>query len=93
MLSVFAELRLLIPMANSSGSSGVPQGISLSNTVHSEIAPSLPLPSLPVFCGALDQELRLFDERSESRSLNRSDVLIHASKIADLLQNTDVSYL
>lgn len=46
-----------------------------------------------MFCGALDQELRLFDERSESRSLNRSDVLIHASKISDLLQNTDVSYL
>lgn len=79
-------------MANSSGS-GVPQGISLSNTVHSEIAPSLPLPSLPVFCGALDQDLRLFDERSESGSLNRSDVLSHASKIADLLHNTDVSYL
>ncbi|KAG5615002.1 hypothetical protein H5410_014826 [Solanum commersonii] len=80
-------------MANSSGNSGVPQGISLSNTVHSEIAPSLPLPSLPVFCGALDHELRLFDERSESRSLNRSDILIHANKIADLLHNTDVSYL
>ncbi|KAH0727824.1 hypothetical protein KY290_003537 [Solanum tuberosum] len=80
-------------MANSSGNSGVPQGISLSNTVHSEISPSLPLPSLPVFCGALDHELRLFDERSESRSLNRSDILIHANKIADLLHNTDVSYL
>ncbi|XP_010317890.1 sister chromatid cohesion protein SCC2 isoform X2 [Solanum lycopersicum] len=80
-------------MANSSGSSGVPHGISLSNTVHSEIAPSLPLPSLPVFCGALDHQLRLFDERSESRSLNRSDILIHANKIADLLHNTDVSYL
>ncbi|KAK4733728.1 hypothetical protein R3W88_007989 [Solanum pinnatisectum] len=80
-------------MANSSGSSGVPQVISLSNTVHSEIAPSLPLPSLPVFCGALDHELRMFDERSESRSLNRSDILIHANKIADLLHNTDVSYL
>ncbi|KAJ8530616.1 hypothetical protein K7X08_023497 [Anisodus acutangulus] len=84
-------------MANSSSSSsGVPQGISLSNTVHSEIAPSLPLPSLPVFCGALDQNLRLFDdERSESRSLNnRSDVVLsHAGKIADLLHNTDVSYL
>ncbi|KAJ8557203.1 hypothetical protein K7X08_002828 [Anisodus acutangulus] len=86
-------------MANSlsSSSNGVPQGISLSNTVHSEIAPSLPLPSLPVFCGALDQNLRLFDDerRSESRSLNnRSDVVLsHAGKIADLLHNTDVSYL
>ncbi|XP_016476522.2 sister chromatid cohesion protein SCC2 isoform X1 [Nicotiana tabacum] len=79
-------------MANFSTGSGVPQGISLSNTVHSEAAPSLPLPSLPVFCGALDQDLRLFDE-SESRSLNRSDVISHAGKIADLLHNTDVSYL
>ncbi|OIT28590.1 hypothetical protein A4A49_27732 [Nicotiana attenuata] len=79
-------------MANFSTGSGVPQGISLSNTVHSETAPSLPLPSLPVFCGALDQDLRLFDE-SESRSLNRSDVISHAVKIADLLHHTDVSYL
>ncbi|XP_060189126.1 sister chromatid cohesion protein SCC2 isoform X1 [Lycium barbarum] len=87
-------------MANTSSSSGVPQGlISLSNTVHSEIAPSLPLASLPVFCGAVDQDLRLFDDyerrsNKSSRSLNnRSDVLGHAAKIADLLHNTDVSYL
>ncbi|XP_059644870.1 sister chromatid cohesion protein SCC2 [Cornus florida] len=78
-------------MSNSGG--GVPRGISLSNTIHSEVAPCLPLPSLPVFCGAVDQELRLFDEPSGSRSLNRNDVLRQASKIADLLQDTDVSYL
>ncbi|KAL3526568.1 hypothetical protein ACH5RR_011224 [Cinchona calisaya] len=78
-----------------SGSGGIPRGISLSNSVHSEVAPCLPLPSLPVFCGALDQELRLFDEqqRAGSRSLNRSDVVSHAGKIAELLRNSDVSYL
>ncbi|GAA0182989.1 chromatin/chromatin-binding, or -regulatory protein [Lithospermum erythrorhizon] len=73
----------------------IPQGLSLSNTVHSEIATSLPLPSLPVFCGALDQELRLFDERSagSSRDLNRRVVLNQSGRIAQLLSNTDVSYL
>ena len=80
-------------MANpppSSVTGAVPRGISLSNSVHSEVVPCLPLPSLPVFCGALDQELRLFDE---SRSLNRVDVLSQAPKIVELLRNTDVSYL
>ncbi|XP_057962405.1 sister chromatid cohesion protein SCC2 isoform X2 [Malania oleifera] len=66
------------------------RGTTLSNTVHSEVAPCLPLPSLPVFCGAFDQQLRLFDE---PRSLNRNEVLAQASKIADLLRDTDVSYL
>ncbi|KAL9669245.1 hypothetical protein QQ045_006788 [Rhodiola kirilowii] len=66
------------------------RGISLSNTVHSEIAPCLPLPSLPVFCGANDQELRLFDE---PRALNRRDIVAQASTIADMLSSTDVSYL
>lgn len=77
----------------SNSGDGAPRGISLPNTVHSEVAPCLPLPSLPVFCGAIDQELRLFDERSSSRSLNRNDVINQASKIADLLRATDVSYL
>ncbi|KAH7847892.1 hypothetical protein Vadar_031376 [Vaccinium darrowii] len=72
--------------------SGGPRGISLPNTVHSEVAPCLPLPSLPVFCGAFDQELRLFDGAG-ARSLNRSDVVNQSGKIADLLRETDVSYL
>ncbi|OVA07915.1 zinc finger protein [Macleaya cordata] len=84
-------------MTSSSGSNhrflGHERACRLTNTVHSEVAPCLPLPSLPVFCGALDQELRLFDEPSNSRSLNRNDVLSQASKIADLLRDTDVSYL
>lgn len=78
-----------------SSSGGVPRGISLSNSVHSEVASCLPLQSLPVFCGALDQELRLFDEQQSagSRSLNRSHVVSHAGKIAELIRNCDVSYL
>lgn len=84
-------------MTNSSGRNdrffGHEKACRLTNTVHSEVAPCLPLPSLPVFCGALDQELRLFDEPSSVRSLNRNEVLAQASKIADLLRDTDVSYL
>ncbi|XP_027357770.1 sister chromatid cohesion protein SCC2 [Abrus precatorius] len=66
------------------------RGIGLSNTVHSELASCLPLPSLPVFCGASDQDLRLFDS---PMLLNRVDVLAQSSKIAELLRHTDVSYL
>ncbi|KAK6129314.1 hypothetical protein DH2020_037023 [Rehmannia glutinosa] len=75
-----------------SGGEGVPRGISLSNTVHSEVAPCLPLPSLPVFCGALDQELRIFEDGGGGSRWNssRGDV---SGKIADLLRNADVSYL
>ncbi|MBA0739305.1 hypothetical protein Gogos_012590, partial [Gossypium gossypioides] len=55
----------------------------------------LPLPSLPVFCGASDLELRLFDDPAvgASRSLNRPQIIAQASRIADLLRETDVSYL
>lgn len=66
------------------------KGITLSNTLHSEVAPCLPLPSLPPFCGAADQQLRLFDGQPP-RPLNQ--VLAQATKIADLLRHTDVSYL
>lgn len=71
------------------------RGIGLSNTIHSEVAPCLPLPSLPVFCGASDQDLKLFDELGGGsfRSLNRTEILAHSSRIADLLRQTDVSYL
>ncbi|PIN06625.1 Sister chromatid cohesion protein SCC2/Nipped-B [Handroanthus impetiginosus] len=75
-----------------SGGEGVPRGISLSNIVHSEVAPCLPLPSLPVFCGGLDPELRLFDDGGGGSRWNssRGDV---PGRIADLLRNADVSYL
>ncbi|XP_047314760.1 sister chromatid cohesion protein SCC2 [Impatiens glandulifera] len=78
-------------MTNSGG--GAPHGINLSNTVYSEVASFLPLPSLPVFCGAADPEIRLFEEATGSRSLNRIEVLSQAKRIADLLHQTDVSYL
>ncbi|XP_021770923.1 sister chromatid cohesion protein SCC2-like isoform X2 [Chenopodium quinoa] len=68
------------------------RGVTLSNTLHSEVAPCLPLPSLPPFCGASDEQLRLFDDHL-SRPLNRRDILAQAPKIADLLLHTDVSYL
>lgn len=66
------------------------RGISMANTVHSEVASCLPLPSLPVFCGASDHNLRLFDS---PLPLNRVEILSQSSKIAEMLRNTDVSYL
>ncbi|KAJ4973526.1 hypothetical protein NE237_006700 [Protea cynaroides] len=75
------------------GSFGHEKACRLSNTVHLEVAPCLPLPSLPVFCGVIDQELRLLDGSSTIKSLNRKNILAQASKIADLLRETDVSYL
>lgn len=81
------------PVTSSSSSGSAHWGISLSNTVHSEVAPCLPLPSLPVFCGASDQDLRLFDEPSRNSAwLNHPDAAL-SSRIADLLRETDVSYL
>ncbi|GMI99279.1 EMBRYO DEFECTIVE 2773, ARABIDOPSIS THALIANA SISTER-CHROMATID COHESION 2 [Hibiscus trionum] len=70
-------------------------GIGLTNTIHSEVAQCLPLPSLPVFCGASDPELRLFDDpdAGAARSLNRPEIIAQSSRIADLLRGTDVSYL
>ncbi|XP_019084191.1 PREDICTED: nipped-B-like protein [Camelina sativa] len=72
-------------------------GIGLANTVQSEAAPYLPLPSLPLFCGAAEPgEFKLFDEvaqRSGYRSLDRSEILAQSSRIANMLHETDVSYL
>lgn len=72
-------------------------GIGLANTVQSEVAPHLPLPSLPIFCGAAEPgEFKLFDEVGEGRgyrSLDRSEILAQSSRIAIMLQETDVSYL
>ncbi|ESQ41527.1 hypothetical protein EUTSA_v10012417mg [Eutrema salsugineum] len=73
-------------------------GIGLANTVQSEVAPHLPLPSLPIFCGATEPgEFKLFDEvnqgSSGNRSLNRTEILSQSCRIASLLEETDVSYL
>ncbi|WCJ25615.1 PHD finger family protein [Euphorbia peplus] len=78
------------PNDRSSGSG--PRGIGLSNTTYSEVVTCLPLPSLPVLCGASDPLIRLFDNRY-AQSLNRNDILAQSSRIADLLRETNVSYL
>ncbi|KAF9624141.1 hypothetical protein IFM89_008079 [Coptis chinensis] len=89
---------------SSSSSNRSEKSCRLTNTVHSEVAPCLPLPSLPVFCGSVDQDLKLFDNESSIsnntttattcfRSIDRSEVVVHASRIAHLLKDTDVSYL
>ncbi|XP_065855579.1 sister chromatid cohesion protein SCC2 isoform X2 [Euphorbia lathyris] len=85
-------------IANDWSSDSGPRGIGLSNTTYSEVATCLPLPSLPVLCGASDPLIRLFDEangkaKREVRSLNRSDILAQSGRIADLLRETNVSYL
>lgn len=88
--------------STASGSGPAHRGIGLSNTIQSEVAPCLPLPSLPVFCGAADPELRFFDLQSlqtgprgasGSKSLNRREILARSTKIAELLGETDISYL
>ncbi|CAA7031303.1 unnamed protein product [Microthlaspi erraticum] len=82
---------------SSSTSSLTQFGIGLANTVQSEVAPHLPLPSLPIFCGATQPgEFKLYDEAqrgSGNRSLNRNEILSQSSRIANLLEATDVSYL
>ncbi|KAL4184354.1 hypothetical protein AMTRI_Chr10g225190 [Amborella trichopoda] len=64
----------------------------LSSTPYTEIAPCLPLPSLPVFCGALSSDLSLFDNQN-FQFIDRPEILAQASRIAALLKDTDVSYL
>nr|VDC85382.1 unnamed protein product [Brassica rapa] len=74
-------------------------GIGLANTAQSDVASHLPLPSLPIFCGAAQPgELKLFDEVAEgrssgNRSLNRAEILSQSRRIAKMLEETDVSYL
>ncbi|PKU66619.1 sister chromatid cohesion protein SCC2 isoform X2 [Dendrobium catenatum] len=75
-------------------STGLEKACRLSNTIHSEIAPSLALPSLPVHLGAADPALGLFEDVS-GRGVDgdRPEVLAQAMKIASLLRDCDVSYL
>lgn len=73
---------------------GLEKACRLPNTIHSEIALSLSLPSLPVHLGAADPALGLFEDVS-GRGVdgNRSEVLAQAKKIVSLLRDCDVSYL
>ncbi|WOK99668.1 nipped-B-like protein A isoform X1 [Canna indica] len=65
----------------------------LTNTSHSEIAPSLSLPSLPICFGSVGQQLGLSDVPAGSRSGDRPEILAHVATIAELLRNCDISYL
>jgi cohesin loading factor subunit SCC2 len=62
----------------------------LPNSVHSEIAPALSLPSLHVSFGSADRKFVIGDGL---QSLSRPDVLMQASTIAQLLSSCDVSCL
>ncbi|KAJ7532193.1 hypothetical protein O6H91_14G075900 [Diphasiastrum complanatum] len=75
--------------------SKVMKAFRLTNTSYTEIAQSLPLPNLPVSFGASNPELSLYEEvdiTARLRETNES-VSSQAGKIAELLRNTDVSYL
>lgn len=63
----------------------------LTNTTYWDASSSVPLASLPLFCGAPERDLRLFDD--QARPVDRPEILAQAGKIADLLRDTDVSYL
>lgn len=68
----------------------------LTNTTHTEVAPSLPLPSLPICFGAASQDLILFEDRAAVEAVQARDgspLIAHAGKIAELLAATDISYL
>ncbi|XP_024530333.1 sister chromatid cohesion protein SCC2 isoform X2 [Selaginella moellendorffii] len=68
----------------------------LANTAHTEIAQSLPLPSLPIGFGATSQGLSLFEENEHAARLQGARdaaIMSKAGKIAELLANTDSSYI
>ncbi|KAI5058048.1 hypothetical protein GOP47_0026218 [Adiantum capillus-veneris] len=68
----------------------------LTNTTHTEVAPSLPLPSLPICFGAASEDLLLFEERASAEKAKARDgslLSAHAAKIAELLASTDINYL
>ncbi|XP_074560939.1 sister chromatid cohesion protein SCC2 isoform X1 [Curcuma longa] len=65
----------------------------LVNTTHSEIAPSLSLPSLPPCFGSVDQKIGLSDVLAGSRAGDLPEISAHARTIAELLSNCDVGYL
>ncbi|KAJ6795400.1 nipped-B-like protein [Iris pallida] len=70
---------------------GYEKACRLSNTSHSEIAPSLSLPSLPIWFGESDRRLGLSDDPGGGG--DRPEILDQASAIAGLLRDSDVGYL
>ena len=70
------------------GRDGFQRACRLPNTVHSEIAPSLPLPTLPPALGFGD----LRDDEPLAPP-DRPDMIMQAANIARILADTDVSHL
>ncbi|XP_062190537.1 sister chromatid cohesion protein SCC2-like isoform X1 [Phragmites australis] len=76
------------PAGGGGGRAGFERACRLPNTVHSEIAPALPLPTLPPALG--------FDGLRDDEPLaapDRPDMIMQAANIARILAETDVSHL
>ncbi|KAL6647205.1 hypothetical protein ACP70R_014642 [Stipagrostis hirtigluma subsp. patula] len=69
------------------GRAGFERACRLPNTVHSEIAPALPLPTLPPALGAG------LDDDGPLAAPDRPDAIMRAADIARVLAATDVSHL
>ncbi len=78
------------------GGGGDDEYLPVTDTSHMEVALGLLLLSLPNSFGASRHELFLFDDSEVVARLRDKDdaaVVAHASKIAELLKATDISYL
>nr|CAB3455479.1 unnamed protein product [Digitaria exilis] len=76
------------PGAGGAARAGFERACRLPNTVHSEIAPTVPLPNLPPAFG--------FDDLRDDEPLaapDRPDMIMQAAEIARILADTDVSHL
>ena len=77
----------------------------ITNLSHTEVAPSLPLPSLPICFGASGSDLIPFQEEEQGNTMGvtggvmhmtdrrSSSLIANAGRIAELLSATDISYL
>lgn len=70
------------------GRAGFERACRLPNTVHSEIAAALPLPTLPATLGT-----DLHDHDEPLAEPDRPDMIMQAAAIARILPSTDISHL
>lgn len=70
------------------GRAGFERACRLPNTVHSEIAAALPLPTLPATLGT-----DLYDHDEPLAEPDRPDMIMQAAAIARILASTDISHL
>uniref|UniRef100_A0A453BQD5 Sister chromatid cohesion protein n=1 Tax=Aegilops tauschii subsp. strangulata TaxID=200361 RepID=A0A453BQD5_AEGTS len=70
------------------GRAGFERACRLPNTVHSEIAAALPLPTLPATLGT-----DLHDHDEPLAEPDRPDMIMQAAAIARILASTDISHL